>query len=176
MTTHHRTVLHKIESHTFIFYKVTRGFSAFVPFSEAHFMNTPFITEMGVWEGISFENLFTFSPDLLDNPSSQPEHLKESLEKLTKCLERFRSTPWLLAGDDDDGKTEKEVVIELIKNYFIPLFGSVTVENRYKKAVGGIEGVVSTDIGIGAADTWYGSPDLTLLYHHYGTPARRWKF
>ena len=64
------------------------------------------------------------------------------------------------------GVTEKIIVLNLVKNLLVPLFGPVDLETGYQSLVErvGMSGpdVTVTDLGMGAVHTWHGSTEVRV--------------
>lgn len=83
--------------------------------------------------------------------------MAESIDRLIKMMNDARKISWM-----GEFTTEEEFVVSLCERILLPLFGEVTLEKRYQKKVCNLSGARAEHIGMGAKNTWHGTPDLRV--------------
>lgn len=96
---------------------------------------------------ITFQDII--DQDILDSP---PSEMHQSIRRLRNLL---KSRLALAAVS-----LESELVVELVKKIFIPLFEEVELESTYSGSVNDIDGATATHLGMGTAKTWHGETEL----------------
>ena len=138
----------------FVFHYVDSEF-----YSKATFSNLKFslrvYTAGGTKAAVRPSTLFTVTP-----PSE--DHF-EALKFLNSC----RSRPWP-PYPRPSKPSEKDVLVELACQIFLPLGREVVLEKRYYGLLRDkpIPGVSAADLGMGSLETWHGTPDARVRGAH----------
>lgn len=120
---------------------------------------------------VRLERLVDFDPEILSKPEQQPVNLKESIANLIQMLKHCRKKDLgehlkkLKDCVTDKKLSKKVVVVNLIKQILIPLFGTVEVENGYRvflDKLGGVEGCTLALLGVGSEQTWHGASEVRV--------------
>ena len=138
----------------FVFHYVDSDF-----YSKATFSNLTFslrvYTAGGTKAAVRPSTLFTFTP-----PSE--DHF-EALKFLNSCRSRpWPPYPW------PSKPSEKDVMLALASDIFLPLGRDVVLEKRYNGLLldKPIPGVSAADLGMGSVNTWHGTPDARVRGAH----------
>ena len=133
----------------FVFHYVDSDF-----FSKATFSNLKFtlcaFTAGAAKAAVRPTALFTFTPS--------EDHF-EALKFLNSC----RSWPWP-PYPWPSKPSEKDVMLALASDIFLPLCRDVVLEKRYNGLLldKPIPGVSAADLGMGSVNTWHGTPDARV--------------
>ena len=138
-----------IKDHRMIFQKVSRNFTTCTNFTKAVIPLEPIKsddTEQSI-KCMSFGKLFDFD----FNTEVLSADIVEILANNT--------TPWTKPNK----KTyEKDVMVKVAQQLFVPLIGEVVFEPDYKDHVKGIAGLTTDMIGIGSKETFHGTLDARV--------------
>lgn len=173
MSTLNRIVLKQLHDVPFILYKVEGSFSTHVAFSDAKFLLRPITNKSeGTALAVPFHVLYNFPPKLLDDPSTRPDALKESFEKLIKTVKNRAFIPPMDELDTfpapppspSSRKLGKEdTMLNIAKYLILPLFGEADFEKKYQRLIGGLQGRIRLgSIRLGSKDTFHGAPDMRV--------------
>ena len=153
------SVLQKLNRHLFLFYEIDRNFNASTSFSDAKLSIMP-IYQREDRISVKFGNLFPFGQLL----SALPADLSTSLSGVENFIKTKCGTlkwPWLPSASQP--LYEKEIMLKMAKNVFVPLFGKVTFEPSYREHISeDSEGIEVGPIRLGSKYTFHGMPDMRV--------------
>ena len=152
--------------------EVSQGFNPESSFSDVDLTLTSIRNVNGDHLYVRLQRLFNFDPDILTFPEKRPPSMYRSTARLVSMLKRCRNRNLedhlmiLKAAAKLSGVTEKIIVLNLVKNLLVPLFGPVDLDTGYQSLVErvGMLGpdVTVTDLGVGAVHTWHGSTEVRV--------------
>ncbi len=153
----------------FRIYEATKNFSAQGSFSDANLTLRDVRDNSGFSFAVRLSRLVNFHPDILKNPETRPQLLKEPVERLITLLKRCKRIDlnqqfkMLKTAQNKVNVNEKDVVVTIAKHILLPLFGNVTYEKGYEKyLLKTSQDVDGEYLGIGSEYTWHGSTELRV--------------
>lgn len=119
----------------FRFYEATNYFTAKGIFSEVNIPVDSIKDSAGSSFAVHLSRLINFYPEQLCYPKKRPPHLADLFEKLVYVLKRCRHINLNKNFGGNNIITEKEVIGIIAREILKPLFGKITFEKGYGKAL-----------------------------------------